>query len=59
MNTITLQEVIKDFGKQFADKALAYCRHHTDQNGQPFWTEEELNDICGLIELEDESEDQG
>ena len=59
MNTITLKQVINDFGKKFADKALAYGRHHTDQNGQAFWTEKEFNDICGMIEVEDKSETQG
>ncbi len=59
MKPVTFKEVLASYGKEFADKALGFGWHHTSQDGEPFWTEDEFNDICGLIERECASENQG
>ena len=52
---MTYQDVIATYGQAFANRAMSYGWHHTDQNGEPFWTEERFEDILGLIKREDVS----
>jgi hypothetical protein len=56
----TLTDVIQSFDEEIADRALAFGWHHHDENNEPFWTEEELDRILGLIEIEkrDEEDDR-
>lgn len=59
MKLITFKEVQASHGKEFADKTLGFRRHHTDEHGEPYWTEDELSNICGLIDREDASDAKG
>jgi hypothetical protein len=50
---ITTTEIIKRFGRAVYDRMLSYKWHYTDDRGNAFWTEEDVERMLGLIARED------
>jgi hypothetical protein len=47
---VSYPEVVDLVGREVADQALGFGRHHScGHSGHPYWTEAEFEDIVGLI----------
>jgi hypothetical protein len=53
---VTAAEILQEYGRETLDRMLAHGWHHTDDHGEPYWTEDRAVDILALIEIEDKED---
>jgi hypothetical protein len=49
---VTAREVIRNYGEDYLQDALAFGWHYLDDAGNPYWLAGEWESITGLLEIE-------
>jgi hypothetical protein len=55
---VTAAEILREQGREIFDRMLGFGWHHTDDRGEPFWTEDKAVDILILIDIADREENR-
>jgi hypothetical protein len=58
MSIITYKDAVAMYGREMVEAIMLHGRHHHDDQGRPYWLEEELAEAAQLVELERRREER-